>query len=168
MGTNRWGRGWPKDEVSALQATIDLLRYGVQNSFDKVREFHEKFGHPISDEPKVLEPDYELMRLELIREELCELYEACGYDASELIEAKVIKWDGTDIVAVADALGDLEYVVNGMAISSGIPLPAIVTEIHRSNMTKLGADGKPIYREDGKVLKGPAYEEPQLMDVLGL
>jgi len=160
-------KGWAKDEISVLQSTIDLLKYGVKNSFDLVREFHEKFGHPIADEPTTLDEGYELMRLELIREELVELYEACGYDASEIEKAKVVRVEGTDIVAVADALGDLEYVVNGMAVSSGIPLPAIVSEIHRSNMTKLGEDGKPIYREDGKVLKGPGYEEPQLQAVLG-
>jgi predicted HAD superfamily Cof-like phosphohydrolase len=74
----------------------------------------------------------------------------------------------TNVVAAADALGDLEYVVNGMALGMGIPLPEVVAEIHRSNMTKLGEDGKPIYREDGKILKGPGYEEPQLLKVLGL
>lgn len=161
-------KGYGKDELSALQATIDVLKHGVKNSYQMVREFHEKFGHPIADEPTALTIDYQLMRLELIREELVELYEACGYDAKAIAEATVERWDATDIVEVADALGDLEYVVNGFAVSAGIDLPAVVTEIHRSNMTKLGEDGKPIYREDGKVLKGPNYEEPQLMDVLGL
>lgn len=140
-----------------------------KNSYEMVKEFHEKFGHPVADEPTVLaDVNFEYMRLELIREELVELYEACGYDAKHLKEAPVLKWDGTDIVAVADALADLEYVVNGMALNMGINLPDVVKEVHRSNMTKLGADGKPIYREDGKILKGPDYEEPKLMEILGL
>lgn len=140
-----------------------------RNSYEMVREFHEAFDHPVETEPVVSrDVNFEYMRLELIREELCELYEACGYDATNIKDAKVEKWDGTDIVEVADALGDLEYVVNGMALTMGIPLPEVVEEIHRSNMTKMGPDGRPIYREDGKILKGDKYEEPQLMDVLGL
>jgi len=148
-----------------------VIVYGEEppsNSYEMVKEFHEKFGHPVADDVTILPVDFEYMRLELIREELIELYEACGYDAKQLKEAVVLKWDGTDPVEVADALGDLEYVVNGMAINMGIPLPEVVEEIHRSNMTKLGEDGKPIYREDGKILKGTNYEEPQLMEVLGL
>lgn len=74
----------------------------------------------------------------------------------------------TDVVAAADTLGDLEYVVNGMALGMGVDLPAVVREIHRSNMTKLGPDGKPIYREDGKILKGEGYEPPRLKELLGL
>lgn len=127
------------------------------------------FGHPVYDKAqKIDDLNWEYMRLELILEELIELYEACGYDPRQLRQAIVPKVSETDVVAVADALGDLEYVVNGMALGMGIPLPDVVEEIHRSNMTKLGADGKPIYREDGKVLKGENYEPPRLRPVLGL
>lgn len=123
-----------------------------RNSYDLVREFMEKFGHPVFDEPQLIaDADWEEMRVELIREEVKELEDAVA---------------SRDLVGIADALGDLEYVVNGMALGCGIDLPAVVREIHRSNMTKLGQDGKPIWREDGKVLKGPGYEEPDLEKVL--
>lgn len=124
------------------------------NSFERVKEFMLKFGHPVYESPRLIEDKgWEQMRVDLIEEEFKELQDA--------VEAR-------DLVAIADALGDLEYVVNGMALGMGIDLPAIVAEIHRSNMTKLGADGKPVYREDGKILKGPGYEKPNLLPVLGL
>ena len=98
---------------------------------------------------------------------MVELYEACGYDTAEWMEHVPVRMmNKTDLVGAADALGDLEYVVNGAAIGMGIPLPEVVEEIHRSNMTKLGADGKPIYRADGKILKGPDYEPPRIRDLL--
>jgi predicted HAD superfamily Cof-like phosphohydrolase len=142
----------------------------VRNSYEQVKEFMLKFGHPVYKVPTEIknEPWLE-MRLGLILEELCELYEACGYETAELKAADVPRQMAkTDIVAVADALGDIEYVVNGMALGMGINLPAVVSEIHRSNMTKLGADGKPVYREDGKILKGESYEPPNLLPVLGM
>lgn len=140
------------------------------NSYLRVKEFMEAFGHPVMDKPTPIDDSAWLdMRLALIHEELCELYEACGYETAELQAAVPVRqMNKFDVVAVADALGDLEYVVNGMALGSGINLPKVVEEIHRSNMTKLGADGKPIYREDGKILKGPNYEPPRLEPVLGL
>lgn len=68
---------------------------------------------------------------------------------------------------VADALGDLVYVIYGFALEMGYDLRKVVQEIHGSNMTKLGEDGKPIYREDGKVLKGPNYMKPNIAAALG-
>jgi predicted HAD superfamily Cof-like phosphohydrolase len=59
-------------------------------------------------------------------------------------------------------LADLLYIVYGTAVTFGLPLEEVFTEVHRSNMSKLGADGKPLYRADGKVLKGPNYQEPDL------
>lgn len=128
----------------------------------------ERFGHPVYDKPTPIEDEGWLtMRLELVREELCELYEACGYDPTEIQEAYVPRQMATiDLVEAADALGDLEYVINSVSHGMGINLPKVVREIHRSNMTKLGPNGKPIYREDGKVLKGEAYEKPDLEKVL--
>jgi predicted HAD superfamily Cof-like phosphohydrolase len=73
-----------------------------------------------------------------------------------------------DIPAIAKELCDLLYVVYGMGITFGIPVDECFAEVHRSNMSKLGPDGKPIYRADGKVLKGPDYFEPDLRKVLGL
>lgn len=138
------------------------------NSFERVKEFMLAFGHPVYDKPTEITDEAWLhMRLELIREELGELYEACGYDTAEWNEIVPIRQMAkTNLVSAADALGDLEYVVNAMALGMGIPLPDVVGEIHRSNMTKLGADGKPIYRADGKILKGENYEPPVLERVL--
>jgi len=157
------------DMVGRMVSTL------MNNSYNRVREFMETFGHPVYDEPQLInDPSWEMMRLELIREEFCELLDALGYeDSAEEIRRVYINTDvdyseKRDLVSAADALGDLEYVTNGMAVGMGINLPAVVKEIHRSNMTKLGPDGKPIYREDGKVLKGEGYEPPDLRTVLGL
>lgn len=142
---------------------------GPQNSYQRVREFMERFGHPVYDAPQAIEDaDWEKMRLALIQEEFAELLDACGYieSARWIRDVVLLKAEETDLVAAADALGDIEYVVNGAAIGMGIDLPAVVKEIHRSNMTKLGPDGKPIYRADGKILKGEGYEPPQLEKVL--
>ncbi len=121
-------------------------------SWGRVLEFHETFGHPAPEQLTLLDDGRQQLRVDLIQEELDEYKEALA---------------AGDIVAVADALGDLDYVVNGAAIEHGIVLPVITAEIHRSNMTKLGPDGKPIYREDGKILKGEGYEPPKLAPLLG-
>ena len=117
------------------------------SSYERVLEFHKAFGQPSPGTPELLDESVSALRIELIREELEEYMEAVA---------------ANDIVAIADALGDLDYVVNGAAIAHGIVLPVITAEIHRSNMTKLGPDGAPIYREDGKILKGEGYEPPKL------
>jgi len=71
-----------------------------------------------------------------------------------------------NIIAIADALTDILYVTYGAGHAYGMNLDACFAEVQRSNMSKLGEDGKPIYREDGKVLKGPNYSEPNLYEVL--
>lgn len=115
-----------------------------------VREFHEVFGHPVRNNPEIDTPERDL-RLELIREEFEELQDAAR---------------ANDLVEYADALADLVYVIYGDALTKGIDLSTVVTEVHRSNMSKLGEDGKPIYREDGKVLKGPGYFPPDIAGVI--
>lgn len=117
----------------------------------QVLEFHETYGCAIN--VGLGDPALRNLRWELISEEANELYEAI---------------QNVDEVEVADALGDLIYVIYGTAISFGIDLDAVVAEIHRSNMSKLGEDGKPIYREDGKVLKGPNYFKPDILGVLNV
>lgn len=92
------------------------------------------------------------LRLDLIFEETQEL---------------VVAVSAYDIIEVADALADLLYVTYGAALEFGIPIDRIFEEVHRSNMTKLGEDGQPLYREgDAKVLKGPNYERPNIEGVL--
>jgi predicted HAD superfamily Cof-like phosphohydrolase len=75
--------------------------------------------------------------------------------------------DHRDGAEVADASGDLVYVLYGMMLEMGYDLRAVIQEIHGSNMTKLGEDGKPVYRDDGKVLKGPNYMKPNIPAALG-
>lgn len=116
-----------------------------------VREFHETFGHPVADRPTL--PDLALasLRVALIKEELEELRAA-------LIDGNVIE--------IADALGDILYVTFGAGVAFGIGLDEVFEEIQRSNMAKLGPDGKPILREDGKILKPDGWMPPNIARVI--
>ena len=116
-----------------------------------VGDFMETFGQDVKKDPDFTSEETQKLRLELIAEELEEMWEA--------IEDK-------DLVAVADALTDILYVTYGAGHAFGIDLDKCFAEVQRSNMSKLGEDGKPIYREDGKVLKGPNYSEPDLKNTL--
>jgi predicted HAD superfamily Cof-like phosphohydrolase len=121
-------------------------------NFELVGDFMEAFGQEVLDQPTW--PDFEtrMLRLDLIEEENNELETA--------IHEK-------DMVGVADALTDLLYVIYGAGHAFGLDLDVCFNEVHRSNMSKLGEDGRPIYREDGKVLKGPDYFEPNLAELIG-
>ena len=116
---------------------------------NKVREFMEAFEQEVKKKPEWPDADTVNLRVDLIEEEYDELKQA------------VYSYDGT-ITDVADALCDILYVVYGMAHSYGIDIDECFREVHVSNMSKLGEDGKPIYREDGKVVKGPNYRPPDL------
>ena len=116
---------------------------------NKVREFMEAFEQEVKKKPEWPDADTVKLRVDLIEEEYDELKQA------------VYSYDGT-ITDVADALCDILYVVYGMAHSYGIDIDECFREVHVSNMSKLGEDGKPIYREDGKVVKGPNYRPPDL------
>lgn len=120
-------------------------------NFKAVGEFMNTFGQEVKTEPDWPDEDTQKLRLELIAEELEEMWDA--------IENK-------DLVSVADALTDILYVTYGAGHAFGIDLDKCFAEVQRSNMSKLGEDGKPIYREDGKVLKGPNYSEPDLKNTL--
>lgn len=123
------------------------------SNFEMVEDFMEKFGQEVKTEPEFPDNETIALRLELIQEELNELREAIG---------------NADIVEVADALTDILYVTYGAGHAFGIDLDKCFEEVQASNMSKLGEDGKPIYREDGKVLKGKNYFQPDLTSVLGL
>jgi len=123
----------------------------IYSNFRSVEDFMNAFGQEVKEEPEFPDESTQQLRIELIEEELDELKEA--------IEAK-------NIVAVADALTDILYVTYGAGHAFGLDLDRCFAEVQRSNMSKLGADGKPIYREDGKVLKGPNYSEPNLYEIL--
>lgn len=148
---------------------------------EMVREFHERFSHPVRTEEMSLAsmaPERVLLRYGLIMEEFTELTEALfGREAAHELEKaygnmhddhyidEPADW-ALDDVEVADALGDMDYVINGFAHEAGVPHDKVVEEIHDSNMSKMGADGKPVLRADGKILKGPGYFRPDIARVL--
>ena len=116
---------------------------------NKVKQFMEAFGQEVKDKPEWPDEDTVNLRVDLIEEEYDELKQA------------VYSHDGT-MTDVADALSDILYVVYGMAHSFGIDIDECFREVHVSNMSKLDENVKPIYREDGKVVKGPNYKPPNL------
>ena len=125
----------------------------LKTNFERVKEFMDSFGQEVKSKPEWPNDETMELRIDLIEEELGELKDA------------IIDGDGT-LVDVADALSDLLYVVYGAGHSFGIDLDKCFAEVHRSNMSKLDDDGLPFYREDGKVLKGPNFSEPDLTSVL--
>jgi predicted HAD superfamily Cof-like phosphohydrolase len=118
-----------------------------------VRRFHRAFGVPAPDvSTGHVDEDVRRSREALMTEELEELIEAMHSE---------------DVVAIADGLADLLYVVFGTAVAYGIPMDQVFAEVHRSNMTKLGPDGQPIIGEAGKRLKGPGYVPPNIEPLVG-
>ena len=116
-------------------------------NFEKVRLFMTTFGQEVKKKPSLSSDKINNLRINLIREELDEFKEA--------ISNKNLK-------EVADALTDILYVTYGAGHAFGINLDNCFDEVQRSNMSKLGNDGKPIYNENGKVMKGPKYFKPNL------
>ena len=119
-----------------------------------VKEFHKPIKLDYLDKPKAdLGIDKNKLRFNLMKEENEEYFEAAN---------------NNDMVEVADALGDMLYILCGTIIEHGMEhkIDEIFREIQNSNMSKLGADGSPIYREDGKVLKGPNYFKPDIEGIL--
>ncbi|HCQ12939.1 nucleoside triphosphate pyrophosphohydrolase family protein [Flavobacterium sp.] len=126
----------------------------MQNKLNAVKEFHTSFKIGYSEEMKgSLGENKNLLRYNLMKEENEEYLEAAQND---------------DIVEIADALGDMLYILCGTIIEHGLQdkIEEVFNEIQRSNMSKLGEDGKPIYREDGKVMKGPNYFKPNFEAIL--
>ena len=126
----------------------------MKNKIAAVSEFHTAFKlnmnlHPIAN----IGDDRKKLRFNLMKEENEEYLEAA---------------QNNDLVEVADALGDMLYILCGTIIEHGMQskIEEVFNEIQRSNMSKLGDDGKPIYREDGKVLKGPNYFKPNIAQIL--
>ena len=125
--------------------------------FDQVKAFTEAMGQPVGEDI-IKEGELLKMRTELIREETQEAtLETLWVDA--LGNPQINKADLTK------ELADLIYVTIGFAVTFGLPLCEVFERVHQSNMSKLGEDGKPIYREDGKVMKGPNYQPPKLDDL---
>lgn len=121
-----------------------------KSTLEQVCEFHETYGLPVEDAPNISDEKTNLLRINLLAEELDELKEALA---------------AGDKVETLDALIDLQYVLDGAFLSLGFHdvKDAAFAEVHASNMSKLGEDGKPIRREsDGKVMKGPNYFKPDM------
>ena len=123
------------------------------SNFNKVKAFMNTYGQDVKEKAKFPENKIVQLRIDLIEEELNELKEA--------IKNK-------DIVEVADALTDILYVTYGAGHSFGVNLDECFDEVQRSNMSKLGEDGKPIYNDSGKVMKGPNYFAPNLKKIVNL
>jgi predicted HAD superfamily Cof-like phosphohydrolase len=126
----------------------------IKNELNAVAEFYQAFGIDSADSPIESIPEQTiLLRHNLMKEENNEYLEAAQND---------------DLIEVADALGDMLYILCGTILSHGMQhkITEVFNEIQRSNMSKLGTDGKPIYREDGKVLKGPNYSKPNIASIL--
>lgn len=136
----------------------------MSSSFDKVRQFHQTFRCPVSDTAHDPGDQLRRLRLHLLMEELTELANASGYEME--ITLSELQTRPVDLVECADALGDIEYVTHGAHLVYGFPGPLVLNEIHRANMSKLGGDGQPMHREDGKILKGPNYKPPDIAMVL--
>ncbi|MFD2824192.1 hypothetical protein ACFS5M_10975 [Lacinutrix iliipiscaria] len=126
----------------------------MKNKIEAVKAFHEAFKIGHRETPKAnLGEAKNRLRFNLMKEENEEYLEAANDD---------------DLVEVADALGDMLYILCGTIIEHGMQykIEEVFDEIQRSNMSKLGEDGQPIYREDGKVLKGPNYFKPNISMIL--
>ena len=121
------------------------------SNFDDVKDFMKIYGQEVKTKSSFPNEKIVQLRYDLIKEELDEL-------------SLAIKEN--DIVEVADALTDLLYVVYGAGHAFGIDLDKCFTEVQRSNLSKLDIDGKPIYNENGKVMKGPNYSKPNLKQFL--
>ena len=126
----------------------------MKNKIEAVQEFHEAFGLGVQQSPVAnLSMQKLKLRFDLMDEENQEYLEAA---------------ENNDLIEVADALGDMLYILCGTILEHGMQhkIEEVFNEIQRSNMSKLGADGKPIYREDGKVMKGPNYFKPNISSIL--
>lgn len=125
----------------------------MKKQLDSVKEFHDAFSVRNETEPKLVPYNLWNLRKDLLQEELDEYQEACEEE---------------NIVGIADALGDQLYILCGTILAHGMQhiIEDVFDEIHSSNMSKLGIDGKPVLRADGKVLKGPDYFKPDIVKFL--
>ena len=138
-----------KDSCDASEPRVE---WGPSEAMRAVASFHVAFGLARQPWPNVnVSDELAQLRVDLLVEEVGEFADATRQ---------------RDIAAMADALGDIVYVAYGAAVTYGIDLDAVLAEIHRSNMSKLGADGRPLLREDGKVLKSSRYQPPDVARVL--
>lgn len=134
-----------------VNSNSNYTRRNMQTNFKKVKEFHNRFRIQSSGTPNLENEELIQLRVDLIDEEFSELKEAISK---------------RDIVGVADALTDILYVTYGAGDVFGIDLDECFNDVHSSNMSKLDENGDPIFRDDGKVLKGPNYRPPNLEKII--
>lgn len=157
----------------------------------RVIEYHEAIGHPARSEPQTLSREEAILALSLIEEEYFELVEALfpglrddiAWSHEEFTPVERLQYDAEfsddnqfpyrpNLIEVADALADLDVVVNGAGVRHGFDMQSLSREVFASNMSKLDADGKPIYAEPGnpnsKQVKGPNFRRPDIAGALGL
>ncbi|WP_347715367.1 nucleoside triphosphate pyrophosphohydrolase family protein [uncultured Actinomyces sp.] len=161
--------------MSEKDTTTSSAPTPAPSPMELVLQFHHTYSVPIRpfSDPTL---DYERMnmRMSLIAEEFAELMGAVyGPRARAIIEAATVEAVAADegerdVIEAADALADLVYVVYGMAIESGMNLDSVLAEVQASNLSKLMPDGSVKLREDGKVLKGPNFFQPNIARGLGL
>lgn len=125
----------------------------MNKQLEQTKQFMKSFGQEIQSKPTIINTQTAQLRINLIDEELRELFNAVS---------------DNNLTEIADALVDIQYVLSGTVLAFGMQniFDEMFDEVHRSNMSKLGPDGKPIYREDGKILKGPKYSKPNLVPIL--
>jgi len=142
----------PEPEPGEARQLLSRPLADLSDICASVLEFHQAFDLPHEPLPTIQVSDVlAQLRVRLLREEV-----------DEFIDATARR----DIVALADALADVVYVAYGSAITYGIDLDAVLREVHRANMSKLDERGRPIHREDGKVLKSRRYRPPDVVSVL--
>lgn len=148
--------------------------------FKQVEEFHKAFGHPVHKKPTEADIQTVKLRLSLILEEFIELSKASLAEnkdnVKQLIETLNLAQQQIhsleesdkelDLIEIADALTDINYVTYGAGHCYGINLDSCMEEVQNSNMSKLGENGKPIYNYMGKIMKGPNYRKPNLKKIL--
>jgi len=166
------------DEIRRLRASEESLLVSVLDAKastirSHVMEFHRVYDQPIGRVPAVPDDKTIALRVSLIGEEFCEMLDAIYPDtASQNGEIKIIRDQiqrllvlgkpNVDLPELVDAWADLDYVVEGSRLMFGVNGEPVAAEVQRSNLSKLGADGKPVRREDGKVMKGPNFTPPDI------
>lgn len=151
---NRANTHWPVVNIYLFLDKTTAKYNGMKNKIEAVEAFHLAFGLGVNQKPIAnLGAAKNTLRYNLMKEENEEYLEAA---------------QNGDIVEVADALGDMLYILCGTILEHGMQhkIEEVFAEIQRSNMSKLDQNGKPIYREDGKVLKGPGYFKPDIKAIL--
>ena len=139
----------------------------IHSPEDQLKEFHEKYGHLISEVPTLDIPStVKDLRQKLICEEINETFEGMGYFKSSLMSPPQLYPDKQDLVEIADGIADAIYVLIGTAVSYGIPIMRIFNEVHNSNMTKTAVKAVDGQKYGTKTPKGPDYVPPDIKGIL--